>query len=72
MKPLKVIFSKYIPFKGYYAITLFDYMVIRKEFENYPIKANVYNHESIHQAQSRDFGLGFFGYFLFYPLYVLE
>ena len=72
MKPLKVIFCKHVPFKGFHAITMFDYMIIRKEYENLPIEQRSYNHESIHQAQSRDFGLGFFGYFLFYPLYLLE
>ena len=72
MKSLKVIFCKHILFKGFYAITMFDYMIIRKEYENLPIGQRTYNHESIHQAQSRDFGLGFFGYFLFYPLYLLE
>lgn len=72
MKPLKIVFCKHIPFKGFYAITLFDRMIIRKEYEAHLVRSEDYNHESIHQAQSRDFGLGFFGYFLFYPLYLLE
>lgn len=69
---LKIKFCKHIPFKGNYALTLFDYMIIRKEYEYMPILKTTLNHESIHQAQSRDFGIGFCGYFIFYLLYLLE
>ena len=69
---LKIKFCKHIPFKNYYALTLFDYMIIRKEYEYMPIPKTTLNHESIHQAQSRDFGIGFCGYFIFYLLYLLE
>lgn len=71
MKNLKVIYKKHIPFKGYSAITLFDFMVIREDYKDL-IGRRTFNHESIHQAQSRDFGLGFCGYFIFYILYLLE
>ena len=72
MKELKIKYSKIIPFPGYYAITLFDYMFVRAEYKGLPVGWRTMNHEKIHQRQSRDFGLGFFGYFLFYPLYLLE
>ena len=72
MKNLKIVYNKFIPFKDYYAITLFDRMVIREDRKKEPLKKNYINHESIHQAQSRDFGIGFCGYFIFYFLYLLE
>ena len=72
MKKLKVFYNKHIPFDGYYAITLFDCMIIRSEFKGKPVNDKVFNHENIHQAQSRDFMLGFCGYFIFYFLYLLE
>jgi len=71
MKNMKIIYNKFIPFKGFKAITLFNIIFVRKEYENTPMK-RTYNHESIHQAQAYDFGIGFFGYFLFYILYLIE
>lgn len=72
MRNLKIIYNKCIPFNGYYAITLFDYMIIRCEFKGKPLNDKALNHERIHQAQSRDFMLGWCGYFIFYLLYLLE
>lgn len=72
MKQLKISYSKIIPVKGYHAITLFDHMIIRNEFRDFPVKKEYVNHESIHAAQARDFGLGFCGYFIFYLWYLLE
>ena len=69
---MKIHYSKYIPFKGYYALCLFDNIIIRKEYMNKPINQITINHESIHAAQARDFGIGFCGYFIFYILYFLE
>ena len=71
MKPLKTIYSKWIPFKGFVAITLFNYIIVREEYKNL-VGRRTYNHESIHQAQVSDFGIGFWGYFVFYFLYLLE
>ena len=71
MKELKVFYKKNIPFKGYCAITLFDHMIIREDCRD-KVGKRTCNHEKIHQAQSRDFGLGFCGYFIFYFLYLLE
>lgn len=72
MENLKVRYSKYIPFKGYFAITLFDYMVIREENRNRAILITTWNHENWHASQVRDFYIGWCGYFIFYFLYVLE
>ena len=71
MKPMKIIYKKHIPQKGYKAITLFNTIIVRYDCKNRftPID---YNHESIHQCQAYDFGIGFAGYFIFYILYVLE
>lgn len=72
MRPLKLAYSKIIPFSGWYAITIFNYLIRREEYKNTPIETITYNHESIHQAQAYDFGIGFCGYFIFYILYFLE
>lgn len=72
MRPLKLAYSKIIPFKGFYAITIFNYLIRRDKYKNTPIEPITYNHESIHQAQAYDFGIGFCGYFIFYILYFLE
>ena len=72
MKKLKTSYSKIIPVKGYHAITLFDHMIIRNEFKDIPVKKQYINHESIHAAQARDFGIGFCGYFIFYLWYLIE
>ncbi len=72
MKPLKVKYNRYIPFKGYVAITLFNTIFIREEFKSDHINKITYNHESIHQVQAYDFGIGFCGYIIFYLLYLLE
>lgn len=71
MKNLKIIYCKHIPFKGYYAITFFNNMIVREEYKD-KIGMRIKNHESIHQAQAYDFGIGVFGFFLFYLLYLLE
>ena len=71
MKKLKIVYKKHIPFKGYKAMTFFNWMIIRKEYKE-KVGQKTINHESIHQAQAYDFRIGFFGYFLFYFLYLLE
>ena len=71
MKQMKIIYSKYFPFKGYDAITFFNYIIVREDCKDL-IGNRTYNHESIHQAQAYDFGIGFCGYFVFYILYVIE
>lgn len=71
-KVMKLAYSKWIPFKGFYAITLFGFIVRREKYKNKPIDPITYNHESIHEAQAYDFGIGWFGYIIFYIWYFIE
>lgn len=72
MKPLKLAYSKWLPFDGYYALTLFGFIIRRERNRGKPIDVVTYNHESIHHAQAGDFHLWYFGYIFFYLLYFLE
>ena len=63
---MKLIYSNFIPFKGYYAMNLFGFLVRRKKYKNKSIDPITYNHESIHEAQAYDFRIGWFGYIIFY------
>lgn len=71
MKELEIKYSKFIPFKKFYAITLFGYLIIRRENRYKPISHRTMNHEMIHVAQANDF-LPKVGYIPFYILYILE
>lgn len=55
---MKVIYNKYIPFKGYVAINLFGLVFARKEFK--PLSRVTENHERIHTAQMRELLFVFF------------
>lgn len=68
---MKIIYCKHIPFEGYAAMTFFNCIIVREDCKQL-IGNRTLNHEAIHQAQAYDFGLGFFGYFVFYLLYLLE
>lgn len=72
MKPLKIIYNNLLPFPGYKAMTFFNIMFVRKEYKGKELGGKTYNHESIHQLQAYDFGIGFFGYFIFYLWYLIE
>ena len=55
---MKVIYNKFIPFKGFYAITIIKWIFVREECK-YLDGSSVYNkmvnHESIHEQQILDF-----------------
>ena len=80
---MKVIYNKFIPFKGFYAITVIKWIFVRDEYK-YLDGSSIYNkminHESIHEQQILDFTPEAFpswlrytiGSICFYPLYVLE
>ena len=80
---MKVIYNKFIPFKGFYAITIIKWIFVREEYR-YLDGSSVYNkmvnHESIHEQQILDFTPEIFpswlrytiGSICFYLLYVLE
>lgn len=61
---MKIVYNKFIPFKGFCAINLFGIIFARKGCKVTP---RTINHEKIHTAQMRE--LGYIG---FYVLYFLE
>lgn len=74
---MKVVVSKYIPFHGFVAMAFFNILLWRKEYEyrmkDLPYFNTVYNHESIHEAQMRDFCPWIIiGGIVFYLIYLLE
>lgn len=62
---MKIIYNRFIPFKGFSAINLFGFVFARKEYA--PLSARTINHEAIHTAQIKELL-----YIFFYILYVLE
>lgn len=61
---MKIVYNKFIPFKGFRAINLFGVIFARNGIV---ITPRTINHEKIHTAQMRE--LGYIG---FYVLYFLE
>lgn len=72
MKPLKLAYSCWLPFKGFGSITLFGFLVRRNEKKETSVSDITWNHESIHHQQAQDFHLWYFGYVIFYLLYFIE
>ena len=80
---MKVIYNKFIPFKGFYAITIVKWIFVREEYKCFN-RSSIYNkminHESIHEQQILDFTPEMFpswlrytiGSICFYLLYGLE
>lgn len=80
---MKVIYNKFIPFKGSYAITIIKWIFVREEYkylDGLSIYNKMINHESIHEQQILDFTPKAFpswlrytiGSICFYLLYGLE
>ena len=80
---MKVIYNKFIPIKGFYAITIIKWIFVRDKYKYLNgtfIYDKMINHESIHEQQILDFTPEAFpswlrytiGSICFYPLYVLE
>ena len=80
---MKVIYNKFIPFKGFYAITVIKWIFVREEYkylDGLSVYDKMINHESIHEQQILDFTPKIFpkwlrytiGSICFYPLYGLE
>lgn len=61
---MKIIYNKFIPFKGFRAINLFGVIFAREECR--PITPHSINHEKIHTAQMRE--LWYIGFYLLYFL----
>ena len=80
---MKVIYNKFIPFKGFYAVTIIKWIFVRDKYK-YLDGSSIYNkminHESIHEQQILDFTPEMFpswlrytiGSICFYLLYGLE
>lgn len=47
---MKIIYCKYIPFKGYKCMTLLNWLIVREEYKN-KINNTVIRHETIHSYQ---------------------
>lgn len=62
---MKIIYNKFIPFKGFLAMNLFGILFVRGTERD--INDVVLNHERIHTAQMKELG-----YILFYIIYLLE
>ena len=80
---MKVIYNKFIPFKGFYAITIIKWIFVREEYkylDGLSVYDKMINHESIHEQQILDFTPEMFpswlrytiGSICFYLLYGLE
>ena len=80
---MKVIYNKFIPFKGFYAITVIKWIFVRDEYKHLDglsIYNKMINHESIHEQQILDFTPKIFpkwlrytiGSICFYLLYGVE
>ena len=55
---MKVIYNKFIPFKGFYAITIIKWIFVREEYkylDGLSVYNKMINHESIHEQQILDF-----------------
>lgn len=66
---MKIIFNKYIPFKGFLAINLFGVLFVRNKGNglNPVLSKSTINHEKIHTEQMKEMG-----YILFYLWYIIE
>lgn len=74
---MKIIYNKFIPFKGFFALNAYGVMFIRNEYKNIIIPQTTYTHESTHSEQMDDFTFGisqlrFIGGTIFYILYFIE
>ena len=55
MKDLKIKYNKIIPFRGYFAMCLFNAIYIRDFNKHRPVYKSTINHEGIHVCQMEDF-----------------
>lgn len=66
---MKIVYNRFIPFRGFFAINLFGTLFVRVE-RGYPqpsVSGKTINHESIHTEQMKELG-----YVFFYILYFIE
>ena len=80
MRDLKIICNKWIPVKGFSAMTVFGTIFRREKYCGRPISQRTMNHEGIHVCQSEDFisnkkdnkFIWFINWIIFYLLYFVE
>ena len=53
---MKIVYNKWIPFKGFYAINLFGIYFIREQYKDTKISEKTLNHEAIHTEQMKELG----------------
>ena len=58
---MKIVYSKYIPFKGFKAINLFGIIIVRKGLT---LSQTEFRHEAIHTAQMKE--MLYIGFYLWY------
>lgn len=74
---IKLKYSKIIPFKGFYACTIFNCIFRHPKYKNRKLSKTTYNHEMIHVEQQLDFVGGneklyILGGIIFYMAYFIE
>lgn len=74
---MKVIISDYFPFHGYVAMALYKWILWRSEYDQklneHPFFERTFNHESIHEAQMRDYHNNIaIGGTIFYIIYFFD
>ena len=74
---IKLKYSKIIPFKGFYACTIFNCIFRHPKYKNRKLSKKTYNHEMIHVEQQLDFVCGneklyILGGVVFYMAYFIE
>lgn len=74
---IKLKYSKIIPFKGFYACTIFNCIFRHPKYRNRKLSKTTYNHEMIHVEQQLDFVGGneklyILGGVVFYMAYFIE
>ena len=80
MKDLKIMCNKWIPIKGFSAMTVFGTIFRREELCGRPISQTILNHEGTHVCQSEDFiknkknnrFIWFLNWIIFYLIYIIE
>lgn len=61
---MKIVYNKFIPFKGFIAVNLFGVMFVREEYRDM-LRHRTVNHEMIHTAQMKElFYIGFYIWYL--------
>jgi len=65
-----IVYSKYIPFKGFKAMAIFPFIFVRAKYKDTDLKETL-NHEAIHFAQQKEMLIIFFYllYFIFWIFY---